>query len=145
MRLAEHLHRPVGTLLAEMEDWEVELWQVWEATYGTLGQRRTDVLFASLAQAVLMPHTKKVPDIERLIPFQVRDWDEEATAEAAQKRSLNMLAQAARVEQVKQRFITLRNAKRLADWEKERGPDGEWLGPITDAPATPLVSQSPEQ
>lgn len=132
MRLAEHLGQPVGVLLRSMEDWELELWAVWEATYGPLGQRRTDALIASLAQAVLMPHTKKVPDLHDLIPFRVRDWDEEATAEAAQARSLAMMTQLARVEQVKQRFQTLLKAKRLADWAKETGPNGEWLGPITD-------------
>ena len=137
MRLAEHLGQPVGVLLRSMDDWELELWALWEATYGPLGQRRTDALIASLAQAVLMPHTKQVPDLETLIPFKVRDWDEEATAEAAQARSFVMMTQLARVEQVKQRFQTLLKAKRLADWAKETGPNGEWLGPITDAPPLP--------
>ena len=119
-----------------MDDWELELWAVWEATYGPLGQRRTDALIASLAQAMLMPHTKQVPDLETLIPFKVRDWDEEATAEAAQARVHDDDADGS--HRAGQAAVSnAAQGKAAGGLGKETGPNGEWFGPITDAPPLP--------
>jgi len=135
MRLAEHLQTPLGVLLREMDDDELEMWQVWEATHGPLGARRLDLLFASIAQVAMAPHAKKVPDIEKLVLFPPRDWDADQTAIHEQKRADVVMARMMRAERVKQRFLALQAAGRLEDWKKETGPEGEWLGPITDVPA----------
>lgn len=130
MRVCEHLGVPIGSLSEE----ELDLWSIWEQTFGPIGRVRTDLLAAQSLQFVAASRgVSRIPDIDTLMLFKPRDWRKpEVIAAEKAKTEEDRFRRLQRAAAAGARYKKLLSENRIDDWNKEVSPEGMWLGPITD-------------
>lgn len=130
MRVCEHLGVPLATL----SDEELDLWWIWEQTFGPVGRVRTDLLAAqSLQFSMATKGVSRIPDLEHLVLFKAKDWRRPeviAAEKATTERDRFMRLQRAAAAGARYKKLLAEN--RIEDWNKEVTRDGMWRGPITD-------------